>query len=211
MTSLVETSSQSFIFSGSRQASGYVSKIQLFHAGLEQLTVAFKLKTNAPSKYSVRPVYGIIQPLSRIDVYVKCDGEIDESDKFLLQLVRLTALEDGQSAEFWKTVPRSRIEQRLLDCQLNIRPRSGMNDVGSIASISDVPPERILVAKNEKSGVTFAALIVFSLPILLSLAVVFLPQEIRDETMKHSRQLFDQFLNKTDDAIAYLRLMTRQQ
>lgn len=65
------------------------------------------------------------------------------------------------------------------------------------------------MAKNEKSGVTFAALIVFSLPILLSLAVVFLPQEIRDETMKHSRHLFDQFLNKTDDAIAYLRLMTR--
>lgn len=51
----------------SRQASGYASKITLTNNGA--IPVAFKLKTNAPQRYAVKPVFGIIQPQFFTDIY----------------------------------------------------------------------------------------------------------------------------------------------
>jgi hypothetical protein len=51
----------------SKQASGYVSRISL--KSRTKKWMAFKLKTNAPKRYAVRPICGSIAPDASVDVY----------------------------------------------------------------------------------------------------------------------------------------------
>ncbi len=52
---------ESDIHSGSRQVSGLVALIALTNVAPSGNSVAFKFKTNAPERISVRPVFGSVQ------------------------------------------------------------------------------------------------------------------------------------------------------
>jgi hypothetical protein len=67
-SSYISISSPTVNFSASKQASGYVSRITIA-SRLADRPIAFKLKTNAPQRYSVKPVYGLIQPDQSVDIY----------------------------------------------------------------------------------------------------------------------------------------------
>ena len=57
------------------------------------VTIGYKFKTNAPSRYSVKPVYATIAPLEKMEIIVKTDQKILVTDRFLVQSVPLTELE----------------------------------------------------------------------------------------------------------------------
>ncbi|KAF9328062.1 hypothetical protein BG006_008727 [Podila minutissima] len=76
-----------FQFSVSKVSTGQVAKVKLKNTSLTP--VGYKLKTNAPQKYSVRPVFGVLMPGDSVKVFVRSEGWINPQDRFLLQSIAL--------------------------------------------------------------------------------------------------------------------------
>ncbi|KAG0246923.1 phosphatidylinositol-binding protein scs2 [Mortierella sp. GBA43] len=134
---LVQISPPRFQFGASRVSAGQVSKIKLKNKS--SAPVGYKFKTNAPMKYSVKPVLGALGPGESVKIFVRTQGWISPQDKFLLQSVSLT--EDEQQvldATVWKTLDPKRFVEYYIPCTspsaLSLRDLE--EDVGSLSSSS---------------------------------------------------------------------------
>ncbi|KAG0027150.1 Major sperm protein [Podila clonocystis] len=126
-----------FQFSASKVTTGQVAKVKLKNTS--STPVGYKLKTNAPQKYSVRPVFGVLMPGDSAKVFVRCEGWINPQDRFLLQSIILGD-EEGQTfqAATWKTVDPKRIVPSYIQCSSSsaLALRDPEDDPGSLSSSS---------------------------------------------------------------------------
>ncbi|KAG0304614.1 hypothetical protein BGZ97_001398 [Linnemannia gamsii] len=66
---VLRISPQQFHFTASRVSPGQVSKVKL--KNLSSSPVGYKFKTNAPIKYSVKPVLGVLAPDESVKIFVE--------------------------------------------------------------------------------------------------------------------------------------------
>ncbi|KAF9122682.1 hypothetical protein BGW39_009572 [Mortierella sp. 14UC] len=90
-SAILRISPQTFQFTASKVSSGLVSKLKI--KNLHATHVGYKFKTNAPLRYSVKPVLGVLAPGQSIEVFVRCESWVNPQDRFLLQSVSLTEQE----------------------------------------------------------------------------------------------------------------------
>ncbi|KAI8584155.1 hypothetical protein K450DRAFT_218450 [Umbelopsis ramanniana AG] len=134
---VIRISPPEFQFYPLRQGPGFTARLHV--KNLIENSVAFKFKTNAPTRYSVKPVLAVLHPGDAIETYVRSETPISDQDKFLIQSVPLTEEESGlemTSAE-WKALDKRRITDNFINCVMmrGLRPR-----VQSIESRSSSPP-----------------------------------------------------------------------
>ncbi|KAG2182489.1 hypothetical protein INT43_007419 [Umbelopsis isabellina] len=114
---------------------------------LNHLTL-FQFKTNAPARYSVKPVLASLAPNAVLEVYGKCtttctsqkspvgtqqlknlsnspnlvrsDSEVMPEDKFLIQSLPLTAAEtlEKLTSTTWRLLDRRRITENFINCTM---------------------------------------------------------------------------------------------
>ncbi|KAH8550703.1 PapD-like protein [Umbelopsis sp. PMI_123] len=134
---VIRISPPEFQFYPSRQGSGYTARLHV--KNLIESSVAFKFKTNAPTRYSVKPVLAVLHPGDAIETYVRSETPVSDQDKFLIQSVPLTEEESDleMTAAEWKALDKRRITDNFINCVLmrGLRPR-----VQSIESRSSSPP-----------------------------------------------------------------------
>ncbi|KAG0321510.1 Motile sperm domain-containing protein 2 [Dissophora globulifera] len=121
----------------SRVSSGLVSKLKI--KNLLQTPVGYKFKTNAPLRYSVKPVLGVLQPGQSIEVFVRCESWVNPQDRFLLQSVSLGEDESKQiDAVTWKDIDRRRFVENFIQCSSSstLSMRDPQDDGGSVSSSS---------------------------------------------------------------------------
>ncbi|KAF9436384.1 Motile sperm domain-containing protein 2 [Entomortierella beljakovae] len=134
---LLRISPQTFQFTASRVSSGLVSKLKI--KNLLQSPVGYKFKTNAPLRYSVKPVLGVLAPGQSIEVFVRCENWVNPQDRFLLQSVPLSEEESEQiDATTWKEIDRRRIMEAFIHCTSSSSLSLGdiRDDLGSLSSSS---------------------------------------------------------------------------
>ncbi|KAG2182891.1 hypothetical protein INT44_005872 [Umbelopsis vinacea] len=134
---VIRISPPEFQFYPLRQGPGFTARLHV--KNLIEHSVAFKFKTNAPTRYSVKPVLAVLHPGDAIETYVRSETPISDQDKFLIQSVPLTEEESDlemTSAE-WKALDKRRITDNFINCVMmrGLRPR-----VQSIESRSSSPP-----------------------------------------------------------------------
>ncbi|KAF8934128.1 hypothetical protein BGZ58_005917 [Dissophora ornata] len=121
----------------SRVSPGQVSKVKL--KNLAPVPVGYKFKTNAPMKYSVKPVLGVLGPGESIKIFVRSDSWISPQDRFLLQTIGLTE-EEGQALDprSWKTLDSKRFNESYIPCTATsaLSLRDPEDDAGSWSSSS---------------------------------------------------------------------------
>ncbi|KAG0002779.1 hypothetical protein BGZ80_000947 [Entomortierella chlamydospora] len=150
---LLQISPQQFQFTASRVAPGQVSKVKL--KNLSSTPVGFKFKTNAPTKYSVKPVLGVVSPGETVKVFVRSDGWINPQDKFLLQTISLNE-DEGKALDppSWKAFDPKRFIESYIPCSsvsaLTIRDHE--DDSGAISSSSASSPPFHAYDANRSSG-----------------------------------------------------------
>ncbi|KAM3585999.1 hypothetical protein VKS41_002532 [Umbelopsis sp. WA50703] len=134
---VIRISPPEFQFYPSRQGSGYTARLHV--KNLIDNSVAFKFKTNAPTRYSVKPVLALLHPGEAIETYVRSETPISEQDKFLIQSVPLTDAESdhGMTSADWRALDKRRVTDNFINCVMmrGQRPR-----VQSIESRSSSPP-----------------------------------------------------------------------
>ncbi|KAK9765553.1 hypothetical protein K7432_006019 [Basidiobolus ranarum] len=116
---LVRISPKEFNFSATVGAGGArISRLSI--RSLQTSPVGFKFKTNAPLRYSVRPVYGVLERLNSVaEVYVRCESDVQPSDRFLIQTVQLTTEEaENMGASLWRSLDRKRILEHFINCKV---------------------------------------------------------------------------------------------
>ncbi|KAF9416028.1 phosphatidylinositol-binding protein scs2, partial [Podila epigama] len=121
----------------SKVSSGLVSKLKIKNS--QATPVGFKFKTNAPLRYSVKPVLGVLVPGQSIEVFVRCESWVNPQDRFLLQSVALTEEESQQiDAASWRALERNRIIESFIQCSSSstLAMREPQDDGGSISSSS---------------------------------------------------------------------------
>ncbi|GJJ68312.1 hypothetical protein EMPS_00658 [Entomortierella parvispora] len=136
-TSFLRISPQNFQFTASKVSSGLVSKLKI--KNLLSAPVGYKFKTNAPLRYSVKPVLGVLVPGQSIEVFVRCESWVNPQDRFLLQSIALTEDESAQiDAASWKELDRRRIIETFIQCASSstLTMRDPQDDGGSISSSS---------------------------------------------------------------------------
>ncbi|KAJ1728510.1 hypothetical protein LPJ61_003998 [Coemansia biformis] len=119
---LIRISPAEFQFAESR--TGYTSQLRL--TSLQHQAVGFKLKTNAPHKFLVKPVVcALTEKGMTVDVVVKSTGPITDADRFLIQTVALATTEaDCLDSAKWRTLDPSRIMEDLIYCTMGGRRAS---------------------------------------------------------------------------------------
>ncbi|CAO3663489.1 unnamed protein product [Umbelopsis ramanniana] len=85
---VIRISPPEFQFYPVRQGAGFTARLHV--KNLIENSVAFKFKTNAPTRYSVKPVLAVLHPGDAIETYVRSETPISDQDKFLIQSVPLT-------------------------------------------------------------------------------------------------------------------------
>ncbi|KAJ2696238.1 hypothetical protein H4R19_005764 [Coemansia spiralis] len=123
---------------------GYTSQLRL--VSLQHQAVGFKLKTNAPHKFLVKPVVcALTEKGMTVDVVVKSTGPITDADRFLIQSVALAPDEAASlDSAKWRTLDPARIMEDLIYCTMG----SGRRRRSSASSHSSdsQPDTRPLVA-----------------------------------------------------------------
>ncbi|KAI1321789.1 Motile sperm domain-containing protein 2 [Mortierella claussenii] len=140
---LLRISPQTFQFTASKVSSGLVSKLKI--KNLMEASVGYKFKTNAPLRYSVKPVLGVLEPGQSIEVFVRCESWVNPQDRFLLQSVALGKEESQQiDAVTWKEIDRRRILEHFIQCSSSstLAMRDPLDDGGSISSSSNTSSTR---------------------------------------------------------------------
>ncbi|KAL1921690.1 uncharacterized protein VTP21DRAFT_10332 [Calcarisporiella thermophila] len=114
---LIRIAPPEFQFHPAKNGIGLVSRLTV--RNLLQNSIAIKFKTNAPLRYSVKPVQAVLAPRESIQIYVRSDGPPQEVDRFLMQSVSLTADEaKAMDAEGWRRIERWRIMENLINCRI---------------------------------------------------------------------------------------------
>ncbi|KAI8589445.1 hypothetical protein BDZ88DRAFT_418210 [Geranomyces variabilis] len=124
------------VFQPTRSQIGVIAKVTLHNVHPSgHRPVAYKIKTNAPARYSVKPVLGVLVPGAMMDVLVRSEAPIQPEDRFLLQTIALTDEEAlNMDSEKWRTLDRSRMIDTFIFCKQSTRPRT-------ISSSSQKTPE----------------------------------------------------------------------
>ncbi|KAI9283003.1 PapD-like protein [Umbelopsis sp. AD052] len=125
---VIRISPPEFQFYPLRQGPGFTARLHV--KNLIEHSVAFKFKTNAPTRYSVKPVLAVLHPGDAIETYVRSETPISDQDKFLIQSVPLTEEESDlemTSAEVKKKWARvhQRREREIQDIKYQVSPHSG--------------------------------------------------------------------------------------
>jgi hypothetical protein len=96
-TPTIRVSPSEFCFQTSKSNPNvYVGRVSLRTVAADS-PIGFKFKTNAPDRYSVRPVMGVLSPDGEaVDVYARCDGAVQVDDRFMIESVTLTEEEASQ-------------------------------------------------------------------------------------------------------------------
>ncbi|TPX70386.1 hypothetical protein SpCBS45565_g01821 [Spizellomyces sp. 'palustris'] len=103
-------------FTPTRSNIGVIAKVTIQNPG--KRAVGYKLKTNAPARYSVKPVLGVLVGGGSVDVLVRSESDIQPNDRFLLQTVHLSDEETkGLDAIKWRTLDRRRFVEIFIDCK----------------------------------------------------------------------------------------------
>ncbi|KAJ3035495.1 hypothetical protein HDV00_003701 [Rhizophlyctis rosea] len=124
-----------FRFTDSRLSVGYISRLTLTNRNNKP--VGFKFKTNAPARYSVKPVLGTLEPNASVDVFVRSETQINLTDRFLLQTLILSNEEaSAVNATMWKQLDKRRMADTFIDCRL--RDGAGAGKLGSSPSQSQL-------------------------------------------------------------------------
>ncbi|KAF9340050.1 phosphatidylinositol-binding protein scs2 [Linnemannia elongata] len=137
-TAILRISPQTFQFTASKVSSGLVSKLKI--KNLHATPVGYKFKTNAPLRYSVKPVLGVLAPGQSIEVFVRCESWVNPQDRFLLQSVPLTDAESQHiDAVTWKEIDRRRLVENFIQCSSSstLSIREPQDDGGSLSSSSN--------------------------------------------------------------------------
>ncbi|KAG0226274.1 PapD-like protein [Mortierella sp. GBAus27b] len=140
---LLRISPQIFQFTASKVSSGLVSKLKI--RNLLDTPVGYKFKTNAPQRYSVKPVLGVLAPGKSIDIFVRCENWVNPQDRFLLQSV---ALEEDESkridATTWREIDRRRIVENFIQCSSSstLSLSDPQDDNGTLSSSSNTSSTR---------------------------------------------------------------------
>ncbi|KAF9938399.1 Motile sperm domain-containing protein 2 [Modicella reniformis] len=134
---LLQLSPPRFQFGASRVSAGQVSKIKL--KNLTSALVGYKFKTNAPTKYSVKPALGALGPGESVKVFVRTEGWNNPQDRFLLQSISLT--EDDRltlNSHTWKNLDTKRFVETYILCTSSsaLSLRDLEDDAGSSISSS---------------------------------------------------------------------------
>ncbi|KAI9090499.1 hypothetical protein DFS34DRAFT_344201 [Phlyctochytrium arcticum] len=124
-------------FTPTRSNVGLIAKVSL-QSTHGTRPIGYKLKTNAPARYSVKPVLGVLWDGKSLDVLVRSEGGLHPQDRFLLQTVVLTEEEAKDlDAAKWKTLDRRRMVDTFLDCKHSSLRLRGSND--SLTTQSTIP------------------------------------------------------------------------
>ncbi|KAF9187699.1 hypothetical protein BGZ51_001146 [Haplosporangium sp. Z 767] len=135
---LLRISPQNFQFTASKVSSGLVSKLKI--KNLSSTPVGYKFKTNAPLRYSVKPVLGVLTPEQSIEIFVRCESWVNPQDRFLLQSVALAEEESELiDAVAWKKLDRRRINESFIQCSSSstLAMRDPQDEIGSLSSSSN--------------------------------------------------------------------------
>ncbi|RUS30802.1 PapD-like protein, partial [Jimgerdemannia flammicorona] len=134
---VIRISPPEFQFYTSRHSNGFISRLTV--KNLKNNPVGFKFKTNAPLRYSVKPVLAVLQPNASLEVFgtrrlADCDrlifrseSQINPVDRFLIQSVLLTEEEAAlTNSSTWKQIDRRRLMENFINCCMmrGARPRS---------------------------------------------------------------------------------------
>ncbi|TPX63125.1 hypothetical protein SpCBS45565_g06858 [Spizellomyces sp. 'palustris'] len=124
-------------FTPTRSHVGVIARISLQNNHPSKRPVGYKLKTNAPARYSVKPVLGVLLAGATVDVLVRSESAIHPDDRFLLQTIFLTDEEStGLNAAKWRTLDRRRMADIFIDCKpATSRPR-GLSAASTSSSSS---------------------------------------------------------------------------
>ncbi|KAJ1679548.1 hypothetical protein EV182_001821 [Spiromyces aspiralis] len=97
---------------------GYVSKLRLIN--LRSRPVGFKLKTNRPRKFLVKPVVGVLlNKGDSIEVTVKSSEPITDNARFLIQTALLSQDEASRlDSTYWKSLDEERIMEDIVGCKI---------------------------------------------------------------------------------------------
>ncbi|KAI9595691.1 hypothetical protein BDF19DRAFT_413573 [Syncephalis fuscata] len=104
--------------------------------------IGFKFKTNAPDRYSVRPVLGVLSPLGEsVEIFARCEGAIQPDDRFMIESITLTEEEAQQfdSKKQWKSFDRRRIVENFIHCRMPSQPSSSNSSTTSFHTVSLAP------------------------------------------------------------------------
>ncbi|KAG9065313.1 phosphatidylinositol-binding protein scs2 [Linnemannia hyalina] len=137
-SAILRISPQTFQFTASKVSSGLVSKLKI--KNVHATPVGYKFKTNAPLRYSVKPVLGVLAPGQSIEVFVRCESWVNPQDRFLLQSVSLTEPESRHiDAVTWKEIDRRRLVETFIQCSSSstLSMREPQDDGGSLSSSSN--------------------------------------------------------------------------
>ncbi|KAJ1977403.1 hypothetical protein H4R34_003597 [Dimargaris verticillata] len=109
---LIRISPSEFHFTASKETpGGYVGRLVV--KNLRPSPVGFKFKTNAPEKFSVKPVLGSLERLGEsVEIVVRSLSKVKPEDKFLIQTIQLTREESaGLNAT-------KRIREGFINCRM---------------------------------------------------------------------------------------------
>ncbi|KAG0250893.1 hypothetical protein BG011_007989 [Mortierella polycephala] len=135
---LLRISPQNFQFTASKVSSGLVSKLKI--KNLSSTPMGYKFKTNAPLRYSVKPVLGVLASGQSTEVFVRCESWVNPQDRFLLQSVALAEEESEHiDAVTWKELDRRRINESFIQCSSSstLALRDPQDEIGSLSSSSN--------------------------------------------------------------------------
>ncbi|CAO3563250.1 unnamed protein product [Mortierella alpina] len=141
--SLIQISPQQFHFYASRVPPGQIAKLRLKNLSTE--SIGYKFKTNAPSKYSVKPVLGALAPGETLKIFVRSESWISPQDRFLLQTVALTQEEVSDlSTSSWKILDHKRFVEHFIKCSSPSALSLGdpEDDAGTLSSSSAASSHR---------------------------------------------------------------------
>ncbi|KAF9907630.1 hypothetical protein EC991_010749 [Linnemannia zychae] len=137
----------------SKVSSGLVSKLKI--KNLHATHVGYKFKTNAPLRYSVKPVLGVLAPGQSIEVFVRCESLVNPQDRFLLQSVSLAEKESQYiDAVTWKEIDRRRLQENFIQCSSSstLSLREPLDDGGSLSSSSNCSSGSSSRTSSTRSG-----------------------------------------------------------
>ncbi|KAG0226779.1 hypothetical protein BGW42_003431 [Actinomortierella wolfii] len=150
---LIRISPQGFQFTASKHSSGQVSKLRM--KNLWSTPVGYKFKTNAPLRYSVKPVLGVMAPGQTIEVFVRCESWVNPQDRFLLQSVALSEAESEKiDSVSWRALDVHRIVETYIQCSSasSLTLKDQHDDNSSVSSRTSMSSTRSSVSSRLSSS-----------------------------------------------------------
>lgn len=84
--------------------------------------IAYKFKTNAPKRYSVRPVVGLVPQGGEIEVMIKCENEPEKDDRFLVMSKSLAVDFVGVvNSAYIRSIEASLFTETVIKCRSSSR------------------------------------------------------------------------------------------